>query len=1317
MAHSSSTGYGPSGNSASNWNRLCFDGDERKYEQWEIKFLGYMRLRKLKDTILCPAGETPNVAKNEEAFAELIQFLDDRSLALVMRDAVDDGRRALEILREHYAGRGKPRIVALYTELTSLKKVSSESITDYILKAEKVATALRNADEVISDGLLIAMVLKGLSAEYKPFVVVITQSDRDQTFTDFKVALRSFEDTEKAYTGDDESVVMKTVDKPALKAKNKQSGNIKCYACGQPGHKSDSCGERLANKLWCNQCRASTHSDRACRRKLKKSSVKHVNAESTPDMHSFMFSAFDESDDKSCVNSLLVDCGATSHVINDASKFVSYNKQFDPDKHFIELADGTKSNNVALEKGNVKVKLNTADGRTVAAELQDALYVPSYPQNIFSVQAATEKGAIITFGPNFAEMTTPDGTKFDIEKRGKLYYLCSSKSSMQHAASLKRWHEILGHCNTNDVLKLEGIVDGMRITDKTAFNCNICTMGKMTQSRNRGSDARATVPLQLVHSDLTGLIQPVARDGFKYAMSFVDDYSGVIFLYFLRKKSDALAATEYFLADTAPYGDVKRLRSDNGTEYTSSAFKSLLTRHRIKHEYSAPYSPHQNGTAERCWRTLFEMARCLLLNAELPKEMWTYAVRAASYIRNRCYNPRTGSTPFQLLTGKKPNLSNMHVFGTVCFAYEQNKSKLDARCKQGIFVGYDRESPAYLVYYPDVNEVRRCRCVKFTDVKTETANPADNDTEVRNTDTVTADDVSHHEVHDNQDATNSNENDKSAAENNTDKTGKRSSQRHSKPPKYLEDYYMDDSVKNNIDYCCKLSVVPRTYCEAMSSVDSPKWQRAMESEMESLNENETFEVTQLPAGRTSVGGRWVYSVKLGPDANEQFKARYVAKGYSQIEGIDYQDTFAPTARITSIRILMQIAVQYDLIVHQMDVKTAYLNAPIECEIYVDQPEGFEVRSPSNEKLVCKLKKSLYGLKQSGRNWNNLLHAFFVDNDFVRSCVDNCVYTKHVDDKIIIVLLWVDDIIVAASCESLLCDVKNLLKSRFKMTDLGLIRWFLGIHFVHSEGMIKMSQTHYLTKLLEKYQMENCKPRSTPCELKLNFNLDQVSNDCTKYREIVGSLIYAMTCTRPDLCFIVTVLSQHLANPSNEHLIALKHVLRYLKGSLNYELCFRKCDDLKLIGYSDASWGSSENRKSITGYCFSLSCNGPLISWKCKKQSTTALSSCEAEYMALAAATQECLFLTQLLKDVHQNHKCEPVTIFDDSQSAIALAKNPVNHQRSKHIDIKYHFVRDECNAGKINIVYLQTAEMIADMFTKPVSKYKLSKFKDFLFGN
>jgi hypothetical protein len=202
----------------------------------------------------------------------------------------------------------------------------------------------------------------------------------------------------------------------------------------------------------------------------------------------------------------------------------------------------------------------------------------------------------------------------------------------------------------------------------------------------------------------------------------------------------------------------------------------------------------------------------------------------------------------------------------------------------------------------------------------------------------------------------------------------------------------------------RLSAVPQTYDEAISSNDAAKWQEAMEEEMKSLTENDTFTVTQLPENRTSVWGCRVYSVKLGSDGSEKFKARYMAKGYCQIQGVDYHDAFAPTARIASVRVLLQLAVQYDLLVHQMDVKTAYLNAPIDCDIYVDQPDGFEMKSHSGERLVCKLNKSLHGLKQSGRNWNNLLHVFFTENDFVQSSVDTCVYTRYVANEIAIVLV-------------------------------------------------------------------------------------------------------------------------------------------------------------------------------------------------------------------------------------------------------------------------------------------------------------------------
>ena len=235
----------------------------------------------------------------------------------------------------------------------------------------------------------------------------------------------------------------------------------------------------------------------------------------------------------------------------------------------------------------------------------------------------------------------------------------------------------------------------------------------MTQYRNRNADKKSKSILDLVHCDLAGPIDPVARENFRYAVSFVDDFSGLITVYFIKHKGACIDAIKRFISDVSPYGKIKRFRSDNGGEFVSNEVKSLLISNNIRQEFSAPYSPHQNGTVERSWRSLFEMARCLLIESNLSKSLWTYAVKIAAFIRNRCYNSRLKSTSYEIFFNNKPNLSNMHIFGSKCFCYVQNKSKLDARSEEGVFIGYDSYSPAYLVYFPNQNNVKRVRCVKF----------------------------------------------------------------------------------------------------------------------------------------------------------------------------------------------------------------------------------------------------------------------------------------------------------------------------------------------------------------------------------------------------------------------------------------------------------------------------------------------------------------------------------------------------------------------------------------------------------------------------
>ena len=401
----------------------------------------------------------------------------------------------------------------------------------------------------------------------------------------------------------------------------------------------------------------------------------------------------------------------------------------------------------------------------------------------------------------------------------------------------------------------------------------------------------------------------------------------------------------------------------------------------------------------------------------------------------------------------------------------------------------------------------------------------------------------------------------------------------------------------------------------------------------------------------------------------------------------------------------------------MDVKGAYLNATIDRDLYIQQPPGFVKTDGNGNDFVLKLNKSIYGLKQSGRNWFHTLQNFLLSMNFNQSSADNCIFVKNENGVKIIILVWVDDILVSSTNIDCINDIKNALSLKFKMKDFGSIGDFLGIQFENHDQFIKMHQGKFIDKLLLRFNMGDCYTKQLPCDIngtKIDFISDSpILENKTLFREIIGSLIYLMSCTRPDISFIVNKLAQNMQNPSVAYLNAAKDVLRYLKGTKNFGLIFKKQkldgpSGLEINGYSDSNWGMSSDRKSTTGYCFRL-LDSALVSWKTKKQPTVALSTCEAEFMALTSAVQEALYLKQLLIDILGVGSIN-ATILADNMGAIELSKNPVSHQRSKHIDIKFHFIRSHIENRSVNIKYIKSDDNMADVFTKPYLKPKLAKF-------
>ena len=462
----------------------------------------------------------------------------------------------------------------------------------------------------------------------------------------------------------------------------------------------------------------------------------------------------------------------------------------------------------------------------------------------------------------------------------------------------------------------------------------------------------------------------------------------------------------------------------------------------------------------------------------------------------------------------------------------------------------------------------------------------------------------------------------------------------------------------------------------------------------------------LPEGRKAIDCRWVFKIKYNADGSvERHKARLVAKGYSQEPGLYYEETFSPVAKYTSIRSLLAISNQLDLEVHQMDVSTAFLNGELQEEIYMTQPQGYA--KDGEEELVCKLNKSIYGLKQSSRCWNNTIDQFLKSSGYSQSNSDPCLYVKREGDDIMLIAVYVDDLIPASNNTQMLSREKAALKDRFKMKDLGVIRYCLGIEVERdrSKKYMKLHQSKYLLNLLKKYGMEECKPVATPIEQGTKLLLNEGEPVNTKeYQALIGGLIYAVTATRPDLALAVGLVSQFCANPSAEHWKAAKHILRYVKGTINYGIIFdgNEEDIVELSGYVDADWGSNPNgRKSQSGYLFKL-CGGT-ISWASKKQKVVALSSTEAEYVAASLACQEAVWLRALLGEIGFD-QTQPTVIKEDNQGTIALSKNPKYHPRTKHIDIKYHFVRDKVLNKEVPLEYCPSEEMVADLLTKPLGK-------------
>ncbi|KAK8946894.1 hypothetical protein KSP39_PZI006799 [Platanthera zijinensis] len=492
-------------------------------------------------------------------------------------------------------------------------------------------------------------------------------------------------------------------------------------------------------------------------------------------------------------------------------------------------------------------------------------------------------------------------------------------------------------------------------------------------------------------------------------------------------------------------------------------------------------------------------------------------------------------------------------------------------------------------------------------------------------------------------------------------------------------------------------VVPNSVAEAL---DSSEWRAVMQEEIDALTKNHTWDMVPLPPSRRAVGCKWVYTVKHHPDGSvARYKARLVAKGYAQTQGVDYQETFAPVAKMNTIRVILSLAALRDWLLFQLDVKNVFLHGTLNEEVYMVPPPGFH--SSADQRLVCRLRRSLYGLKQSPRAWADRFTKSMLRFGFQQSHADHTLFLRHRVGKMVALIVYVDDIVLTGDDVDGISEVKSFLNDQFEVTDLGHLRYFLGIEVARSSRCIYISQRKYILDLLQQTGLANSRPVDTPVEVSHRLADTEgellSSTDASQYQRLVGKLIY-LTMTRPDIAYVVGVLSQFMYSPRKPHWDAAIRVLHYLKGCPDKGILYSKTGHLRVESWTDADYaGSVSDRRSTSSYCMFL--EGNLVTWRSKKQSVVSRSSAEAEYRAMALGICELLWPRILLTDLKIPIE-NPMILYCDNKSAISIAADPVQHDRTKHIEIDRHFIREKLISGVICTPFVPTSQQTADVLTK-----------------
>lgn len=1230
-------------------------------------------------------GKAENDKKEKKSRSIIIQCIADSHLEYV-KDCVSP-KNIISKLKNTFEKKGIASQLLIRRKLLTLKFQESGTLEEHFRIYDTLIRQLKTTGAKPDESELVCGLLLTMPPAYNTVITAIETIQVEISLDFVKKRLLDEELKLKTQEVTENEVFFTRETKERTKYNTGEKGKsfpFECYNCGKKGHMKADCRYRSYYKT--KQRFGYTAEDEE---EENDKSVFFLSGISSKAMTTYSDIEYIE---------FIVDSGATDHMVNE-DKYLKNIEILEPPISISTARQGEKI--IASRKG----KVECAHG----INLKNVLYAPKLRCNLLSISKIEKAGYSVQFDDNHVTIYDKERKIKEGIRENNLYKIKfivhagkekkENTVQAQKAYSVKEeeyeWHMHLGHASQEKlrILKERKLISFEGEKNKETL-CEPCLKGRQTRLPfNKEESQHSKRPLEMIHSDICGPVTPVSHDSKKYILTFIDDYSHFAVVYLLETKTEVLKHfKKYVNMAEAHFGKrISRFRCDNGKEYDNAEFKNFCSERGIKIEFTISYTPQQNGVSERFNRTVVEKARTLLADAKLGQELWGEAIYTSTYIINRLPT-RSGIIPAEVWYGELPNYQKLQIFGAVAHVHlmkpQREQGKFQEKSKKYYMIGYCENG--YRLWDCQKREVIRARDVIFSsrgDQRCEERRQVHSDCYQD-----VEDEHSEEEASEKCDVEHPNDEIPENKLNNTDESSgqteriheveKISDKRVRNPPNWLNDYET---------FHCALTCMgePENLREALNSPEGGFWGEAVQRELDSHEKHQTWTLVKRPLHKKVIDSKWVFRKK-----EDTYKARLVAKGY---QTNDFTETYSPVGKLTTLRSLLVIANQENLEIEQMDVKTAFLHGELQEEIYMNLPE-------EKGDMVCKLNRSIYGLKQSPRCWNQAFHEYMCKKGFQCSDYDNCLYISSENGVNIYVFLYVDDILIMCKSEKKISELKSELGKQFEMVSLGPVKKFLGMEIErdYERKVLKIHQKSYVEKVLQKFKMQDCNTVSTPCEM--NLKLEKTEDYlCSKpYRELIGCIIYLVVCTRPDLSYTVNYFSRFQNNASDEHYNYLKRVLRYLKLTVDFGLVYKDRGYKNVVlGYCDADWASDiVDRRSVSGYCLMLYNN--IVSWCTQKQKTVSLSTAEAEYMALGLICCEAIWFKGFLNQIGIN--CETVFVCEDNQSCIHIAKNRENSRRVKHIDIKYHFIRNLIEDGLIVLKYVGSSDQLADIFTKALCK-------------